>query len=144
MFREILEKGETQVAGKEKGSQLSNQLKDIAAIVMQKTINPETQRMYTISMIEHLMHGIHFAVDAHGNSKKQEVIWRVPLRKGRSQSTISNVGTEINEVRAGIRSASIAVFAGAVPTVATSSSIRNVKKKNDDDFVASEFLMSTA
>ncbi|KAL4559187.1 hypothetical protein LXL04_031321 [Taraxacum kok-saghyz] len=68
---EILEKGELQVAGKERESQLSNQFRDIATIVMQKTINPETQRPYTISMIERLMHEIHFAVDPHSNSKKQ-------------------------------------------------------------------------
>ena len=38
---------------------------------MEKTINPDTQRPYTISMIERLMHDIHFAVDPHSNSKKQ-------------------------------------------------------------------------
>ncbi|KAL0438180.1 UNVERIFIED_CONTAM: Ribosome maturation protein SBDS [Sesamum latifolium] len=68
---EILEKGELQVAGKERESQLSSQFRDIATIVMQKTINPETQRPYTISMIERLMHDIHFAVDPHSSSKKQ-------------------------------------------------------------------------
>nr|XP_043635665.1 ribosome maturation protein SBDS [Erigeron canadensis] len=68
---EILDKGELQVAGKERESQLSNQFRDIATIVMQKTINPETHRPYTISMIERLMHEIHFAVDPNSNSKKQ-------------------------------------------------------------------------
>ncbi|XP_010270397.1 PREDICTED: ribosome maturation protein SBDS [Nelumbo nucifera] len=68
---EILKKGELQVAGKERESQLSSQFRDIATIVMQKTINPETQRPYTISMIERLMHEIHFAVDPHSSSKKQ-------------------------------------------------------------------------
>ncbi|RAL37157.1 hypothetical protein DM860_004079 [Cuscuta australis] len=68
---EILEKGELQVAGKERDSQLSSQFKDIATIVMQKTINPETKYPYTISMIERLMHEIHFAVDPHSSSKKQ-------------------------------------------------------------------------
>ncbi|KAL5703736.1 hypothetical protein ACHQM5_022254 [Ranunculus cassubicifolius] len=68
---EILDKGELQVAGKERESQLSSQFRDIATIVMQKTINPETQRPYTISMIERLMHEIHFAVDPHDSSKKQ-------------------------------------------------------------------------
>ena len=64
-------KGELQVAGKERESQLSSQFRDIATLVMQKTINPETQRPYTISMIERLMHEIHFAVDPNGSSKKQ-------------------------------------------------------------------------
>ncbi|KAG7599534.1 Ribosome maturation protein Sdo1/SBDS [Arabidopsis suecica] len=68
---DILEKGELQVAGKERESQFSSQFRDIATIVMQKTINPETQRPYTIGMVERLMHEIHFAVDPHSNSKKQ-------------------------------------------------------------------------
>ncbi|XP_020262890.1 ribosome maturation protein SBDS [Asparagus officinalis] len=68
---EILDKGELQVAGKERESKLSSQFRDIATIVMEKTINPETQRPYTISMIERLMHEIHFAVDPHNSSKKQ-------------------------------------------------------------------------
>ncbi|GAB4831571.1 hypothetical protein Ancab_005583 [Ancistrocladus abbreviatus] len=68
---EILEKGELQVAGKERESQLSSQFRDIATIVMQKTINPETRHPYTISMIERLMHEIHFAVDPNSSSKKQ-------------------------------------------------------------------------
>ncbi|XAR62425.1 hypothetical protein NMG60_11017172 [Bertholletia excelsa] len=68
---EILDKGELQVAGKERESQLSSQFRDIATIVMQKTINPDTQRPYTISMIERLMHETHFAVDPHSSSKKQ-------------------------------------------------------------------------
>ncbi|PON99711.1 Ribosome maturation protein Sdo1/SBDS [Trema orientale] len=68
---EVLEKGELQVAGKERESQLSSQFRDIATIVMQKTYNPETQRPYTISMIERLMRDIHFAVDPNSGSKKQ-------------------------------------------------------------------------
>lgn len=68
-----MDKGELQVAGKERESQLSSQFRDIATIVMQKTINPETQRPYTISMIERLMHDIHFAVDPHNSSKKQVI-----------------------------------------------------------------------
>ncbi|XP_021747162.1 ribosome maturation protein SBDS-like [Chenopodium quinoa] len=68
---EILDKGELQVAGKEREAQLSSQFRDIATIVMQKTINPETKHPYTISMIERLMHEIHYAVDPHSSSKKQ-------------------------------------------------------------------------
>ncbi|KAH9317283.1 hypothetical protein KI387_019052, partial [Taxus chinensis] len=68
---EILNKGELQIAGKERDSQLSNQFRDIAKIIMDKTINPETERPYTINMIESLMHEVHFAVDPHKNSKQQ-------------------------------------------------------------------------
>lgn len=61
------------MAGKERESQLSSQFRDIATIVMQKTYNPETRRPYTISLIERLMHEIHFAVDPHSGSKKQVI-----------------------------------------------------------------------
>lgn len=88
---EILEKGELQVSGKEREAQLSNQFRDIATIVMEKTINPETRRPYTITMIERLMHEIHFAVDPNLSSKEQALrvikkltehfpIKRAPLR----------------------------------------------------------------
>lgn len=68
---QILEKGELQVADKEREAQLSSQFRDIATIVMHKTVNPETERPYTISMIERLMKEVHFAVDPNKNSKQQ-------------------------------------------------------------------------
>ncbi|THG10582.1 hypothetical protein TEA_005667 [Camellia sinensis var. sinensis] len=46
---------------------------DQTNICLEKTINPETQRPYTISMIQRLMHEIHFAVDPHSSSKKQSL-----------------------------------------------------------------------
>lgn len=45
-------------------------------IVMKKTVNPETQRPYTISMIERFMRDLHFAVDPNTNTKKQVCSWR--------------------------------------------------------------------
>jgi ribosome maturation protein Sdo1 len=68
---QVLEKGELQVSGKEREAQLSSQFRDIATIVMEKTINPDTRRPYTITMIERLMHEIHFAVDPNLTSKEQ-------------------------------------------------------------------------
>ncbi|BAF22712.1 uncharacterized protein [Oryza sativa Japonica Group] len=88
---EILDKGELQVSGKEREAQLSSQFHEIATIVMDKTINPETRRPYTITMIERLMHDVHFAVDPNLTSKEQALkvikkltehfpIKRAPLR----------------------------------------------------------------
>ena len=71
LLLQILEKGELQVSGQEREAQLSSQFRDIATIVMEKTINPETRRPYTITMIERLMHEIHFAVDPNLTSKEQ-------------------------------------------------------------------------
>ncbi|GJN12635.1 hypothetical protein PR202_ga30930 [Eleusine coracana subsp. coracana] len=84
---EILEKGELQVSGKEREAQLSSQFRDIATIVMEKTINPETRRPYTITMIERLMHEIHFAVDPNLTSKEQalkvikKLMERFPIKR---------------------------------------------------------------
>ncbi|KAL5231157.1 hypothetical protein ABZP36_029933 [Zizania latifolia] len=88
---EILDKGELQVSGKEREVQLSAQFHEIATIVMDKTINPDTRRPYTITMIERLMHEVHFAVDPNLTSKEQALrvikkliehfpIKRAPLR----------------------------------------------------------------
>ena len=71
MLCQILEKGELQVSGKEREAQLSSQLRDIATIVMEKTISTETRRPYTMNMIERIMHEIHFAVDPNLTSKEQ-------------------------------------------------------------------------
>lgn len=59
------------MADKEREAQLSNNFRDIATIVMAKTVNPETEHPYTITMIERLMREVHFAVDPHRNSKQQ-------------------------------------------------------------------------
>ncbi|XP_044967649.1 ribosome maturation protein SBDS [Hordeum vulgare subsp. vulgare] len=68
---EILEKGELQVSGKEREAQLSSQFRDIATIVMEKTISTETRHPFTMKMIESIMHEIHFAVDPNLTSKEQ-------------------------------------------------------------------------
>ncbi|KAK4745455.1 hypothetical protein SAY87_011767 [Trapa incisa] len=70
---EILDKGELQVAGKEREMQLASQFRDITTIVMERTIKPETLCPYTISMIGRLMRKIQFAVDPNSNSKKKVV-----------------------------------------------------------------------
>ncbi|KAF5940502.1 hypothetical protein HYC85_021669 [Camellia sinensis] len=71
----VLAKSKDLVAafGKDDQTNICLEFRDIATIVMQKTINPETQCPYTISMIQRLMHEIHFAVDPHSSSKKQSL-----------------------------------------------------------------------
>jgi len=106
---EILEKGELQVADRERESQLSNQFRDIATIVMAKTVNPETERPYTITMIERLMREVHFAVDPHRNSKQQalelirELQSKYPITRARMKlrfvvptSQIDQLSTALN------------------------------------------------
>jgi len=48
----ILEKGEFQVSDKERKLEYENLFKDVASILVDKCINPETQKPYTMSMLE--------------------------------------------------------------------------------------------
>ncbi|KAF8668366.1 hypothetical protein HU200_052311 [Digitaria exilis] len=126
---EILEKGELQVSGKEREAQLSTQFRDIATIVMEKTINPDTRRPYTITMIERLMHEIHFAVDPNLTSKEQALkvikklmenfpIKRAPLRVCEIEPSILHSCEErLKDVQGRVEVLSVSMHAEGGPSV---------------------------
>lgn len=68
---EILDKGELQVSEKERQVQLESSFKDVATIVSEKCINPETKRPYPVSIIEKSMKSIHFSINPKRNNKQQ-------------------------------------------------------------------------
>lgn len=68
---QILAKGELQVSDRERQSQLEQMFRDIATIVAEKCVNPETKRPYTVSLIERAMKDIHFSVKANKSTKQQ-------------------------------------------------------------------------
>ncbi|XP_064122963.1 ribosome maturation protein SBDS-like [Macrobrachium nipponense] len=68
---EILEKGELQVSDKERQANQESSLKEIACIVSEKCINPETQTPYTVAMIENAMKDLHFSLNPKRNNKQQ-------------------------------------------------------------------------
>lgn len=68
---EILSKGELQISEKERQSQLESMYKDIATIVADKCVNPETKRPYTVSIIEKSMKEAHISLKPSKNSKQQ-------------------------------------------------------------------------
>ncbi|PVD33078.1 hypothetical protein C0Q70_08527 [Pomacea canaliculata] len=68
---EILAKGELQVTEKERHVQLESMFRDIATIVADKCVNPDTNRPYPVTMIEKAMRDLHFSVKPHKNSKQQ-------------------------------------------------------------------------
>ena len=51
--QEILEKGEMQVSEQERGALYETIFRDIASIVADKTINPQTNKPYTVSLPYH-------------------------------------------------------------------------------------------
>ncbi|KPM09816.1 hypothetical protein NH340_JMT01076 [Sarcoptes scabiei] len=68
---EILEKGELQISEKERQHQLELMFKDIANIIADKCVNPETKRPYPVGMIEKSMRQIHVSIKPNKSSKQQ-------------------------------------------------------------------------
>ncbi|XP_072099483.1 ribosome maturation protein SBDS [Mobula birostris] len=69
--KQILAKGELQVSDKERHAQLEQMFRDIATIVTEKCVNPETKRPYTVNLIERAMKDIHYSVKANKSTKQQ-------------------------------------------------------------------------
>lgn len=59
------------MSDKERHSQLEQMFRDIATIVAEKCVNPETKRPYTVSLIERAMKDIHYSVKATKSTKQQ-------------------------------------------------------------------------
>eukprot|EP00879_Flechtneria_rotunda_P017508 GHRR01018357.1.p1 GENE.GHRR01018357.1~~GHRR01018357.1.p1 ORF type:complete len:342 (+),score=143.17 GHRR01018357.1:1083-2108(+) len=79
---EILAKGELQVSDKERQAQQENFFRDIAGVLVDKTINPETSRPYTLTMLERALRDVHFNPD-HKKSAKQQALEVLPLLQQR-------------------------------------------------------------
>lgn len=71
LLAQILAKGELQVSEKERQSQLETMFRDIATIVADKCVNPDTKRPYTVGVIERALKDAHFSVKSHKNTKQQ-------------------------------------------------------------------------
>ena len=69
--RTILKKVKSKSPGKERELKLKNMYLDIATIVSQKCINPETNRHYPVKVIERAMKHHHFNVQSNSSAKKQ-------------------------------------------------------------------------
>ncbi|CAG8464831.1 5134_t:CDS:2 [Funneliformis caledonium] len=80
---EILEKGQLQVSDKERTHQIDSIYREIATMVAEKCVNPETKRPYTVTMIEKAMSELHLSVNVNRNTKSQvlEVIKQLQEKK---------------------------------------------------------------
>lgn len=67
----ILKDGELQVSDKERSSQHEQTWKDIALIVSQQCVNPESKKPYPSTLIEKAMKEIHYSVKPTKTSKQQ-------------------------------------------------------------------------
>jgi ribosome maturation protein SDO1 len=68
---EILGKGEVQVSTKEREHQNESLKKDIATIVADKCLNPQTKLPYPVSMIETAMSDMHISINPNLAAKQQ-------------------------------------------------------------------------
>ena len=63
--------GDKQVSDKERKLEYENLFKDIASILVDKCINPETGKPFTLSMLERALRDVHFNVDPKRSAKQQ-------------------------------------------------------------------------
>ena len=68
---QILAKGELQVSDKERQLQLEAMFRDIATVVAEKCVNPDTRRPYTVGIIERAMRDAHYSVKPNRSTKQQ-------------------------------------------------------------------------
>eukprot|EP01038_Epipyxis_sp_PR26KG_P011894 gene11894-15912_t len=69
--QEILDKGELQVSEQERDALYESVFRDVANIIADKTVNPENNRPYTVSMIQNAMKQIQYAVNVSKSAKSQ-------------------------------------------------------------------------
>lgn len=68
---EILKKGQVQLGEKERSAALESMFKDIATLISDKSVDPNSKRPYPVTMIEKAMSDAHYSVHT-GKSAKQQ------------------------------------------------------------------------
>eukprot|EP01133_Synstelium_polycarpum_P003503 gene3503-4002_t len=92
---QILDKGELQVSSKERENHSEQTFKDIATIVAEKCVNPETQRPIPVGIIEKAMKDVHYSLHPTKSSKQQslEVIKQIsaiiPIQRAQMRLNIT-------------------------------------------------------
>lgn len=79
--QQILDKGELQISDKERQNQMESSFKEIATIIADKCVNPDTKRPYPVTMIEKSMKQIHFSVKPNKNNKQQALVAMKELKE---------------------------------------------------------------
>jgi len=66
-----LKKGELQISEKERNQQISTKYRDIATIVAEKCVNPDTKRPYTVTIIKKEKNILFFFFNQKKKKKKK-------------------------------------------------------------------------
>ncbi|CAD7705078.1 unnamed protein product [Ostreobium quekettii] len=80
---EILTRGDLQVSEKERKLEYENLFKGVATVLSEKCVDPNTNRPYTITMIERALKDVHFNVDPKKSAKVQAFGEALPLLQER-------------------------------------------------------------
>jgi len=102
---QILEKGELQISEKERQIQLDLTFKDIATIVAEKCVNPETKKPLTVGIVERAMKEAHYSVHPTKSAKSQalEVIRVlkeiIPIQRAQMRVRIRTPASDEKKVR---------------------------------------------
>jgi len=102
---QILEKGELQVSEKERSQQLGSMSKDIATIVADKCVNPDTKRPLTVGIVERAMKDIHYNINPAKSAKQQalDVIRAIrevmPIQRAQMRLAITMPGKEAKKLK---------------------------------------------
>jgi len=103
--KHILAKGDLQVSEKERQAQQEAMFKDIATVISNKCVNPETKRPYPVSIIEKAMKECHIAVKPNKTSKQQaldtigKLQTSLPIERAMMRMKISSPLKASNKIR---------------------------------------------
>jgi hypothetical protein len=64
-------RGDVQVSERERKVELEEMFRDVASVILEKCVNPETNRPYTLGLIQRGLKEIHFAADPKRGVKQQ-------------------------------------------------------------------------
>lgn len=92
---DILDKGELQVSDKERKLQYDNLYKDVASIIAEKCIDPNTNRQYTATIIERALKDVHFNPDLKKSAKQQAFSEALPLLQERFSIQRANMRVQL-------------------------------------------------
>lgn len=70
IIKTILEQGELQLTEKERSVEQQSLFRDVAKMVSERCVNPETNRAYTATMIEKMMRDCHISLKANKSAKQ--------------------------------------------------------------------------
>ncbi|KAA3681686.1 ribosome maturation protein SDO1 [Paragonimus westermani] len=70
IVKTILEQGELHLTEKERSVEQQSLFRDVAKIVSERCVNPETNRAYTVTMIEKMMKDCHISLKANKTAKQ--------------------------------------------------------------------------